>query len=275
MGTAFKAALVQTTSGRDVGPNAHAMVQSISDAKAMGADVVMFPETAHMMELRGSLLAEKAAFEDDDPGLRLIRDSAREQSVWVLIGSLVLKHETLAGKFVNRSILIDAAGEIVARYDKIHMFDADLGGGEYYRESKNYAPGGSAVIAGTPWGKLGMTVCYDLRFPHLYRGLAQAGAAMLSIPSAFTRPTGRAHWEVLLRARAIECGAFVFAPAQCGEHENGRKTYGHSLIVDPWGEVLADGGEIPGIIVADIDMARVEDARRRMPSLSHDRDYSA
>jgi predicted amidohydrolase len=174
----------------------------------------------------------------------------------------------------NRSFLIDPKGAVRARYDKIHMFDVDLGKGEVYRESKSYAAGTKAVTARLPWGRLGMTVCYDLRFPQLYRALAQEGADFLSVPSAFTRPSGSAHWHVLLRARAIETGCFVFAPAQCGVHEGGRKTYGHSLIVDPWGEVLADGGNEPGFITARIEPERVIEARRRIPSLDHDRRFS-
>ena len=175
---------------------------------------------------------------------------------------------------VNRSLLIDPHGEIVARYDKIHMFDVDLAEGESYRESNAFRPGGRAVLVETPWGVLGMTVCYDLRFPHLYRGLAQAGADFLAIPSAFTVPTGNAHWHVLLRARAIENGCFVFAPAQWGEHAEGRRTYGHSLIVDPWGEVLADAGEGVGIVTARINLAAIANARRMVPSLQHDRPFT-
>ena len=177
-------------------------------------------------------------------------------------------------RLANRSFLIDNSGAIVARYDKIHMFDIDLPNGESYRESGAYRPGGHTVVAETPWGRLGMSVCYDVRFPHLYRALAQAGADFLGVPSVFTVPTGRAHWHVLLRARAIENGCFVFAPAQWGEHAGGRRSYGHSLIVDPWGEVLADGGEETGIVTARIDPARVAEARRSVPSLTHDRAFT-
>ena len=195
----------------------------------------------------------------------------QETGAWLLIGSLSIAVE--GGKVANRSLLVDPTGNIVARYDKIHLFDVDLGETESYRESATIAPGDRAVLAETPWGPLGMTVCYDLRFPQLYRTLAQRGALFLSIPAAFTRTTGRAHWHILQRARAIENGAFVFAPAQCGTHAEGRETYGHSLIVDPWGAVLADGGEEPGIVFAEIDPAAVASARNRIPSLRHDRRF--
>ncbi|HEX2151806.1 MAG TPA: carbon-nitrogen hydrolase family protein, partial [Stellaceae bacterium] len=209
-----------------------------------------------------------------------MRELARETAAWLLLGSLVIDQAGEPGadpgesRLANRSFLIDSTGAIVARYDKIHMFDIDLPGGESYRESNAYSPGGHTVVAETPWGRLGMSVCYDLRFPHLYRALAQAGADFLSVPSVFTVPTGRAHWHVLLRARAIENGVFVFAPAQWGEHAGGRRSYGHSLIVDPWGEVLADGGEETGIVTARIDPARVAEARRSVPSLTHDRAFT-
>jgi predicted amidohydrolase len=179
------------------------------------------------------------------------------------------------GKVANRSFLLNDKGEIAATYDKIHLFDVDLPNGERYRESKNYVPGGTARLAETPWGPLGMSVCYDLRFPQLYRAYGQAGAFYLSIPAAFTKVTGEAHWHVLQRARAIENGCFVFAPAQCGKHDDGRTTFGHSLIIDPWGAILADGGTEPGVIVAEIDPAKVAEARGRVPSLRHDRAFAA
>jgi predicted amidohydrolase len=178
-----------------------------------------------------------------------------------------------ADRAANRSFLINRKGEIVARYDKIHMFDVDLASGESYRESRNFRPGELAVIANLPWGRLGLTVCYDLRFPALYRALAEAGVSFLTVPSAFTRQTGEAHWQVLLRARAIENGCFVFAAAQGGRHENGRETFGHSLVVDPWGRILAEGGTEPGVVIADIDSAAVADARARIPSLQHGRRF--
>ena len=232
----------------------------------------MTPEVTPMLEPRGRLVLEKARPETADEWLPRYRSLARETGAWLLLGSMAVK--VGEERCANRSLLIDPGGAVVARYDKIHMFDVDLEGGESYRESRRYRPGGEAVVADTPWGRIGMTVCYDMRFPSLYRDLAQAGADYLTVPSAFARPTGSAHWHVLLRARAIETGCFVFAPAQCGEHAEGRKTFGHSLIVDPWGEVLADGGEEPGVVTADIDPAKVREARRMVPSLGHDRPYA-
>jgi len=206
-----------------------------------------------------------------------MRSVARETGAWLLIGSLVIdptgEPDATAGetRLANRSFLVDPGGRIVARYDKIHMFDIDLPGGESYRESNAYRPGGATIVVDTPWGRLGMSVCYDVRFPHLYRALAQAGADFLVVPSVFTVPTGNAHWHLLLRARAIENGCFVFAPAQWGEHTAGRRSYGHSLIVDPWGEVLADADDGVGIISARIEVARIAEVRRMVPSLQHDR----
>jgi predicted amidohydrolase len=214
----------------------------------------------------------KSFAEDAHPGLPHFSALAKELGVWLLIGSMPIRVE--AERLANRSFLIDDQGRVTARYDKIHLFDVDLPNGEVYRESERIRPGAQAVLAPTPWGALGMTVCYDLRFPQLYRDLAQADAAMLSIPSAFTVPTGEAHWHVLLRARAIETGAFVLAPAQCGTHAGGRRTYGHSLIVAPWGEILAEAGDAPGTISAEIDFSKVAEARSMIPSLRHDRDYA-
>jgi predicted amidohydrolase len=209
-----------------------------------------------------------------------MRGFARESGAWVLLGSLVIDPAGEPGsageeRLANRSFLIDPNGAVAARYDKIHMFDIDLPGGESYRESNAYRPGAAAVTTATPWARLGMTVCYDARFPQLYRALAEAGAEILTVPSVFTVPTGRAHWHVLLRARAIENGCFVIAPAQWGDHAGGRKSYGHSLIVDPWGEVLADGGEGEGIVTARIDPARIAEARGMVPSLRHDRRFTS
>ena len=268
----FTAACVQTTSSRDVATNIEAVGRMVRDAAEGGADFILAPETVNLMEPKNSLMREKAAPEADDAFLAAFRDIAKETGVWLLAGSLVVVGEK--GRTVNRSILVGPNGEIQARYDKVHMFDVDLGDGEYYRESKSYEAGSLAVTADLPWGRLGMSVCYDMRFPHLYRRLAKDGADFLSVPSAFTRPTGEAHWHVLLRARAIENGCYVFAPAQCGAHDGGRKTYGHSLIIDPWGRVLADGGGDIGIISAEIDLGQVKAARAKIPSLSHDRDIS-
>ena len=271
MSGTFTVACVQTTQGREVAPNIEAASALVRDAAKAGADFVLLPENTNLMEPEGKLLPEKTVAEDADPALKAFCGLAGELGVWLLPGSLILKGE--GKKAVNRSFLISPEGEVKARYDKIHMFDVDLGEGESYRESKRYDAGAKSVTHDLPWGRLGMTVCYDLRFPHLYRALAQGGAAFISVPSAFTRPTGQAHWHVLMRARAIENGCYVFAPAQCGEHQGGRKTFGHSLIVDPWGEVLADGGGEVGFITAEIDPAAVAQARAKIPSLTHDRDF--
>jgi predicted amidohydrolase len=223
------------------------------------------------MELKRDRLFEVIGEEDDDASLADFRTLARDLGIHVHVGSLAIK--VSPDKAVNRSFLLDPAGEIVARYDKIHMFDVDLANGESYRESRTYRPGEVAVTADLPWGRLGLTICYDLRFPALYRALGEAGASFLAIPSAFTRQTGEAHWHVLMRARAIENGCFVFAAAQGGKHENGRETFGHSLVVDPWGRVLAEGGTEPGVVMADIDLAEVAAARGRIPSLQHGRRF--
>jgi deaminated glutathione amidase len=276
---AFNAACVQFTAGPDPAPNLQQVSELIRRARSAGADLIMTPEVSNFIE-SGRRRRDKARHEADDPFLAGMRELARETGAWILVGSLVIDPagepgaEASEERLANRSFLIDAQGAIVARYDKIHMFDIDLPGGESYRESNAYRPGGRSVVAETPWGRLGMTVCYDLRFPHLYRTLAQAGADFLAVPSVFTVPTGTAHWHVLLRARAVENGCFVFAPAQWGEHAGGRRSYGHSLIVDPWGEVLADRGEETGIITAQIDPARIAKARGMVPSLQHDRGFA-
>jgi predicted amidohydrolase len=268
----FRVACVQTNTGNDLAANIAAVSALVREARERGADLITLPEVVAMMEPNRQLVVEKAFDEGDHPALAAFRDLARGTGVWLLAGSLTVRAP--AGKVANRSILLDPDGRIAGRYDKIHMFDVDLAGGERYRESDTYVPGRETRVAPTPWGGLGMTVCYDVRFPALYRDLALAGADFLSVPSAFTRPTGTAHWSVLLRARAIETGCFVFAPAQCGEHAGGRKTYGHSLIVDPWGAVLAEAGETVGVIVAEIDPARVAEVRAAVPSLRHIRPYS-
>jgi predicted amidohydrolase len=271
--TSFRVACVQTNAERDIAANIAPVAALIRRARDAGADLVCLPENAAMIEPRGRLLREKAPAEADHPALAAWCDLTRELGSWLLIGSLAVR-AAADGKVANRSYLVDDRGEIVARYDKIHLFDVDLGAGESYRESASILPGDRAVVAETPWGRLGLSVCYDLRFPQLYRRLAQAGADFLAIPAAFTRTTGRAHWHILQRARAIENGAFVFAPAQCGVHAEGRETYGHALIVDPWGEVLADAGEEVGVVVAEIDREAVAAARRRIPSLQHDRAFT-
>ena len=279
MSAPFTAACVQYTAGPDPEPNLEVVSGLVRQARDAGAELIATPEVTNFIE-SGKRRRDKARREADDPFLAAMRELARETGAWLLLGSLVIDPagepgaDAGEGRLANRSFLIDAAGAIVARYDKIHMFDIDLPGGESYRESNAYRPGDATVVAETPWGRLGMTVCYDVRFPYLYRALAQAGADFLSVPSVFTVPTGTAHWHVLLRSRAIENGCFVFAPAGWGEHTGGRKSYGHSLIVDPWGAVLADKGHGVGIVTARIDPARIAEARRMVPSLQHDRGFA-
>jgi predicted amidohydrolase len=267
----FSAAMIQMRSSLTPGANIDDAVRMIGEAKAAGADYVLTPEMTNILAAKREQLFAVIAEEESDNALATLRELARQFGFYIHIGSLAIRisHDRAA----NRSFLVDPKGDIAARYDKIHMFDVDLAGGESYRESRNYRPGDSAVLADLPWGRLGLTICYDLRFPALYRALAEAGATMLSIPSAFTKQTGDAHWHVLLRARAIENGCFVFAAAQGGKHENGRDTYGHSLIVDPWGRIIAEGGTEPGVVMARIDPAEVTKARARIPSLQHGRRF--
>jgi len=267
----FKAAMIQMRSGLTPAANLDAAVRMIGEAKSAGADYVLTPEMTNIMELKRERLFAAIVEEDADTTLATLRELARKLGIYVHVGSLAIK--LLPDKAANRSFLIAPSGDIAARYDKIHMFDVDLAGGESYRESRSYRPGEMAVLCDLPWGRLGLTVCYDLRFPALYRALAEAGATMLAIPSAFTKQTGEAHWHLLVRARAIENGCFVFAAAQGGKHENGRETYGHSLIVDPWGRILAEGGTEPGMVMAEIDPAEVANARSRIPSLQHGRRF--
>jgi predicted amidohydrolase len=266
----FRAACVQLCSSDDVAENIRAASALIREAKEKGANFIATPENTALMAADGSAKLERSFAEESDPALPAFRALAEELGVWLLIGSLAIKvSET---KTANRSFLLDPKGAIAARYDKIHLFDVDLPS-ETHRESATVAGGNRAVIYDLPWGKVGLTVCYDLRFPQLYRALAQAGAFMLTVPAAFTETTGQAHWHVLLKARAIENGAFVIAPAQCGTHTSSRKTYGHSLIAAPWGEVLAEAGSDPCIITADIDPALSAEARARIPSLKHDKPF--
>jgi len=271
LSSTFTVGLVQMRSGLDPAANLDAAAKLIREAKAGGADYVLTPEMTNIMELRRERLFAAIVAEEADPSLAAFRDLARKLAIHVHVGSLAIKLE--GERAANRSFLINRDGEIVARYDKIHMFDVDLANGESYRESRNFRPGELAVAADLPWGRLGLTICYDLRFPALYRALAEAGCSMLAIPSAFTRQTGEAHWHVLVRARAIENGSFVLAAAQGGAHENGRETYGHSLIVDPWGRILGEGGVEPGIVLAQVDPAAVAAARGRVPSLQHGRRF--
>jgi predicted amidohydrolase len=267
----FKAAMIQMRSGLAPAANTDAALALIGEAKAAGADYVQTPEMTNILAARREQLFGAVVEEDADLTLAALREAARKLSLVVHVGSLAIK--LAPERAANRSFLIDAKGDIIARYDKIHMFDVDLGNGESYRESNSYRPGEIAVLADVPWGRLGLSVCYDLRFPALYRALAEAGATLLAIPSAFTRQTGEAHWHVLMRARAIENGSFVLAAAQGGKHENGRETFGRSLIVDPWGRVLAEGGTEPGVVMADIDLGEVAKARGRIPSLEHGRRF--
>ena len=268
----FRAACVQMRTGLDVAANIAAAATLIREAKKAGAALVATPEMTSLFEAESDALFAKVKTEDDDVALKAFRALAAEESIWLLIGSLPIR--VGERQCANRSFLLDPKGHIAAWYDKVHMFDVDLPGGETYRESRNYRRGDRAVVADLPWGKLRLSVCFDLRFPHLYRSLAKAGASFLSIPAAFTHTTGQAHWHVLQRARAIETGCFVIAPAQGGKHENGRHTFGHSLIVDPWGKILAEAGDEPGIIAADIDPAKVAEARTRVPALTHDRPFT-
>jgi predicted amidohydrolase len=269
--SSFRVGLIQMRSGLDPGVNLQSAESLIGEAARDGADYVLTPEMTNILALRREQLFASIHEEDSDPTLAALREVARKLGIFVHVGSLAIKASQ--EKAVNRAFVIDRKGEIAARYDKIHMFDVDLAGGESYRESNNYRPGELAVVTDLPWGRLGVTICYDLRFPALYRALAEAGATFLAIPSAFTRQTGEAHWHVLMRARAIENGCFVFAAAQGGKHENGRETFGHSLVVDPWGRIIAEGGTEPGVIMAEIDPAEVATARARVPSLQHGRRF--
>jgi deaminated glutathione amidase len=267
----FKAAMIQMRSGLTPAANIDDAVRLIGEAKSAGADYVLTPEMTNILAAKREQLFAAVVEEEKDAALATIRELARKLGLYVHVGSLAIKISN--DRAANRSFLIDPKGEIAARYDKIHMFDVDLADGESYRESRNYRPGELAVLADLPWGRLGLTVCYDLRFPALYRALAEAGATMLAIPSAFTKQTGEAHWHVLMRSRAIENGSFVFAAAQGGKHENSRETYGHSLVVDPWGRIIAEGGTEPGIVMAEINLAEVAKARSRIPSLQHGRRF--
>ncbi|MEG3618182.1 carbon-nitrogen hydrolase family protein [Magnetovibrio sp. PR-2] len=268
---AFKAACVQVNASNDMDENIRVAVDYVRQAAGQGAELVFLPENVAMMTFGDGNIRANARTMDDHPAIPAFSALAKELGVWLHGGTLAID---LGDKIANRAFVYSPNGDVVATYDKIHMFDVDLEGGESYRESATFSPGTDKVLIDTPWGGLGLSTCYDVRFPYLYRALANAGATMLSVPAAFTVPTGTAHWHVLLRARAIENGCFVFAPAQVGTHFNDRKTFGHSLIIDPWGEVLADAGDEPGVVVADIDPVRVVEARKMVPSLTHTRDIS-
>jgi predicted amidohydrolase len=267
----LKAACVQLRSSDDIAENIAAAAFFIREAAKGGAHFIATPENTTLMAPDGGAKLEKSFPESDDPALPVFGALAAELGIWLLIGSLAIK--VAPDKTANRSFLFGPDGLVAARYDKIHLFDVDLPSGESYRESNTVAPGHEAVVAEAAFGRVGLSVCYDLRFPGFYRALGKAGADIITVPSAFTETTGKAHWHVLLRARAIENGCFVIAPAQGGIHANGRKTYGHSLIVGPWGDILAEGGVEPGIITAELDLAEVASVRARLPSLKHGRDY--
>ncbi|GGI94066.1 amidohydrolase [Polymorphobacter multimanifer] len=262
--------LLQTTTGIGPAAEAVALAGQVGAAAALGVEMLFTPEMSGLLDRDRARAASQVRAEADDPVLAAVREAAGRHGIWVQLGSLAL--QGAGEKFVNRGFLIGPEGEVAARYAKIHLFDVSLGS-ESWRESAAYQAGEEAVVAATPWGALGMTICSDLRFPALHRALAEAGAAMLAVPAAFTRPTGEAHWHVLLRARAIETGSFVIAAAQSGTHADGRATYGHSLVVSPWGEVLLDMGEAPGLGVLDIDLADVATARSKIPALQHARPF--
>jgi predicted amidohydrolase len=267
----LKVGLVQMRTGIDPHANLDVATKFIREAHAAGAQYVQTPEMTNIMEVKRERLLATIVEEESDATLAAFRELARTLGIHLHIGSLAVK--VSPDKAANRAFVIDPQGDVVARYDKIHMFDVDLANGESYRESRIYRPGEMAVVSDLPWGRLGVSICYDLRFPALYRALAEAGATILTVPSAFTRQTGEAHWHVLLRARAIENGCFVLAAAQGGKHESGRETFGHSLIIDPWGRILAEGGTGPGVILSEIDLAAVAAARGRVPSLQHGRRF--
>jgi len=267
----FRAALVQMCAGRSVTRNVADALSLIAEAAAQKAGYIQTPECTTLMEVDPDRLMAETKPETDNEALAAFCAAASDRNIWLHIGSMAVK--VGERRLANRSYLIAPNGEISARYDKIHMFDVDLGNGEVYSESVNYQAGSQAIVAPLPWGPLGLTICYDLRFPALHRTLAKAGALFIASPAAFTRITGEAHWHTLLRARAIETETFVFAAAQGGRHENGRETFGHSLIISPWGEVLAEAGTEPGVVTADIDIRRIDEVRSKIPSLTHDRAF--
>lgn len=269
---AFKAAMIQMRSALAPADSLKQGTALIREAAAQGARYVQTPEMTNVLAATGQQLFSVITEEASDQSLAAYRALAKELGIYLHIGSLAIR--LTAERAANRGFLIDPTGAIAARYDKIHMFDVQLANGETYRESARYQPGEISPIVDLPWGKIGLTICYDMRFPALYRALAENGAAFLTMPSAFTKPTGEAHWHVLLRSRAIENGAFVFAAAQAGTHESGRLSYGHSVIIDPWGTVLAEGDTEPGVIIAEIDPGKVDSVRKSIPSLQHGRRFA-
>lgn len=272
----MRVALVQLNSSDDPSENLPVTCGLVEDAAAGGARFILTPEVTNCVSASRTRQNKVLRREDEDETLAALRADAARLKVWILVGSLALKQGE-GERFVNRSFLLGPDGAVLARYDKIHMFDVEISETETYRESEGYQPGDAAVMGEVDGVPIGLTICYDIRFPYLYRGMSKVGAKILTVPSAFSPETGAAHWEVLLRARAIETGSFILAPAQCGEHKasrgRARRTHGHSLAVDPWGRVLADGGDLPGITMVDLDPALADDVRRRLPSLSHERQY--
>lgn len=266
----MRAALLQMTAGIDPAANAAILVAAVKQARAGGADMLFTPEMSGCLDRDRQRSQRVVRVEEEDQVLAAVREAARDQAIWVQLGSLAIL-DPATGKRRNRAYLIDDQGDIRAHYDKMHLFDVDLPTGESWRESNSYVGGEGPVLVQTPWGKVGLTICYDLRFPDLYRSLSDAGADFVAIPAAFTVPTGEAHWHVLMRARAIEGAIFVIVAAQAGTHEDGRTTYGHSLVVDPWGTVLLDAGTAPGLSFADLPLERIGDVRRRIPALRHRR----
>ena len=265
-----KVAIFQSRTGIDAAANADSLVRAIEEASDGGAGMLFTPEMSGLLDRDSDRARGSVTLAEDDAVLSACRDACAKRGIWMHLGSLAVVSE--GGKFANRGFVIDSSGEIRATYDKIHLFDVDLPTGESWRESNIYSGGSEAIaVDGTPVGKLGLSICYDLRFPRLFQRLTDAGAQVISIPAAFTVPTGKAHWEVLMRARAIEAGVFVVAAAQCGRHEDGRETYGHSLLVGPWGEIMVDMGETVGVAFGEVDLGKVADVRSRVPAINHRR----
>ena len=273
--TTFTAACIQNHAQNNIDANLPIVRKLIREAVDLKADFIALPECVSLMEPDAEALEAKVPEEKDHPFLPMYEEEARSSGVWILGGSLAVRisDKKVENKIANRLYLFNTAGKVVATYDKIHMFDVDLGNGISYEESATYAPGNKAIVTPLPWGNLGLSICYDIRFAYLYRALAHAGANILCAPSAFTKMTGQAHWHILQRARAIETGCFIISPGLCGSHGQGKESFGHSVIIDPWGEVLADGGPDVGIITARIDMAKVTEARQKVPALTHDRTF--
>jgi predicted amidohydrolase len=269
-----RAALFQATTGIDPAEGVAALRAAVARARDGGADMLFTPEMSGVLDRNRKRAAETIVAEEEDPVLAAAREASAKAGLWLHLGSLAIRGGS-DGRFLNRGYVIDDTGAIRARYDKIHLFDVDLPDGGRWRESEAYQPGERAAVVDTPWGRLGLSICYDLRFPDLYRALSDAGATMLAVPAAFTVPTGRAHWHVLLRARAIEAGVFVVAAAQTGTHADGRETYGHSLVIDPWGEIVADLGEDGGVRIVELDSGRIDAARAKVPALRHRRPIHA